>query len=57
MIPNDPSIDGVVLFAQVLEVDAVASHGLSFSNALRTTLGTLTCDPDCKHGRSAAIPR
>jgi hypothetical protein len=38
-IPNDPSLCGVSAFAQALELDAGAAHGLSFTAGLQLTLG------------------
>jgi hypothetical protein len=38
-IPNDPGLVGVQLFAQALELDAGAAHGLSFTAGLDLVLG------------------
>jgi len=37
-LPNDPNLCGVQLFAQALELDAGAAHGLSFTAGLQLTL-------------------
>jgi len=38
-IPDDVQLDGASLYAQVLEIDRAANHGVSFSKGLRATLG------------------
>jgi hypothetical protein len=38
-LPNDPDLCGVQIFAQGLELDAGAAHGLSFTAGLQLTLG------------------
>jgi hypothetical protein len=38
-VPNDPSLLGVQAFAQALEIDAGAAHGLSFTAGLALTIG------------------
>ena len=38
-VPDDPSLCGVSVFAQALELDGGAAHGVSFSAGLQLTLG------------------
>jgi len=39
MVPGDPALFGVSLFAQVLELDAGAAHGVSFTPGLELDFG------------------
>jgi hypothetical protein len=38
-VPDDPSLCGVSAFAQAIEIDGGAAHGLSFTAGLRLTFG------------------
>ena len=38
-LPNDPSLCGVSLYTQLIQADAGASAGVSFSSGLRIDLG------------------